>query len=101
MAEEVKLDSDTIQEHYKNLLEGADACVEAYERVNDEETNIEVKFDMTTGYGSSLLVEQDVSNCLVRDASNLESIGQTFFTVDSNLASDIDDMLTYTEEKDG
>ena len=97
MEEEVKLNADTIQEHYKNLLDGADACVEAYERVNDEETNIEVKYDMTTGYGSSLLVEQDVANCLTRDASNLDKIGQTFLTVDSNLAGDIEKMLTYTE----
>ena len=98
MDEEIKLDSSTIEMHYGQLISGATDCDDPYEGVSDDETNIIVKDNMNIAYGSALLVEKSIAECLSADAEHLDKLGQTFLTVDSKISTDIDELLTFKEK---
>lgn len=95
MANEIKLDSETIQSHYESLLAGAEDCDDPNQVENDDTTNITIRTNMLLAYGGALLAQNDISVCLAADAEHLKKLNATFISVDDNISSDINDLLSY------
>ncbi len=95
MSSEISLDADIIEQHYESLVLGTEQCSDPIAVVYDDETNISVRDNSKNAYERAVNMEKLIEECIDADAGHLKKLGETFFTIDNNLSSDINDLLSY------
>lgn len=98
MGDGITLDAGLIEQHYASIIEGAEQCTDPIAVIYDDETNISVNNNSKNAYDKSVSLEKRIESCINEDAENLGKLGRTFLTLDSDLSTDINSMLTYEEE---
>ena len=92
MENDILIDADVIEQHYKSLILGTEQCSDPIVVIYDEETNLSVRDNSKNAYERAVNMEKLMQECVNLDAEHLKKIGETFFSVDADLASDINDL---------
>lgn len=95
MSDVISLDASVIEQHYGNLISGAEQCTDPIEVVYDDETNISVRENSKSAYETAVSMEKYIGECIGADAEHLKKLGETFLTIDNNLSTDINNLLSF------
>lgn len=95
MSDEISLDAGLIEQHYESLVSRTEQCFDPIAVVYDDETNISVRDNSKSAYERAVNMERLIEQCIDTDAGHLKKLGETFFTMDDNLSTDINDLLSF------
>lgn len=95
MGDEILIDASLIEQHYKSFISGTEQCSDPIVVVYDDETNISVRNNSKNAYERAVNMEKLIEKCIDTDAEHLKKLGETFLTVDMNLSTDIDNLLSF------
>lgn len=95
MGDEILIDTSLIEQHYRSFISGTEQCSDPIVVVYDDETNISVRDNSKNAYERAVYMEKLVEKCMNADAEHLKKFGETFLTVDMNLATDMSDLLSF------
>ena len=93
MEEERVLDSTIIEEHFNSLISASEQCTDPFTVEYDDETNVAVRDNSKNAYTNAVNLVQSIEGCINADATNLNRLGQTFFTSDANVSADIESIV--------